>query len=65
VCFSVLVNDAPSGFFSNSHGQRHEDPLSSMLFAIVMEAISKMITTSVDGGILSTFSLGSRNTALY
>jgi hypothetical protein len=44
VRFSVLVNGTPSDFFSRSRGVRQGDPLSSFLFVIVMEALSKMFT---------------------
>jgi hypothetical protein len=57
--FSVLVNGTLSGFFSSSRGLRLGDPLSSLLFIIVMEALSKMILTLVDGSLLSGFMVGS------
>jgi hypothetical protein len=41
VYFSLLVNDTPTGFFSSSHGLRQWDPLSPLLFVIVMEAFGK------------------------
>jgi hypothetical protein len=58
--FSVLVNGSPAGFFSSSRGLRQGDSLSHFLFVIVMEALSKMITATVDRGLLSGFSAGSR-----
>jgi hypothetical protein len=60
VCFSVLVNDTPSGFFSSSCGLRQGDPLSPLLFVIVMEALSKLLTSTVQRGFLSGFSVDSR-----
>jgi hypothetical protein len=36
------------------------DPLFPFLFIIVMEALSKMHSTTVDGGLFSGFSMGSR-----
>jgi hypothetical protein len=51
----------PSGFFSSSRGLRQGDPLSPFLFVIVMEALSKMISALVDGGLLSGFMVGSRS----
>jgi hypothetical protein len=58
--FSVLVNGTPAGFFSSSRGLRQGDPLSPLLFVIVMEALSKMLTVTVNRGLLSGFSVGSR-----
>jgi hypothetical protein len=57
--FSVLVNGTPSGFFSSSRGLRHGDPLSPLLFVIVMEALRKLFTVAVHKGFLSGFSMGS------
>lgn len=54
---SVLVNGTP-GFFSSSHGFRQGDPLSLLLFVIVMETLSKLFTTTVHRGFLSGFSVG-------
>jgi hypothetical protein len=56
-CFSVLVNGTPAGFFSSSRGLRQGDPLSPLLFVIVMEALSKMLTVTVNRGLLSGFSV--------
>jgi hypothetical protein len=61
VHFSVLVNASPSGFFTSSCGLRKGNPLSLLPFINVMEALSKMIFATVDGGFLSSFSVGSRN----
>jgi len=61
VRFSVLVNGTPSGFFSSSRGIRQGDPLSPLLFVIVMEAFSKLLSISVQRGFLSGFSVGSRS----
>jgi hypothetical protein len=59
VRFSVLVNGTPSSFFSSSHGLRQGDPLSPLLFVIVMETLSKLFSVTVQRGFLSGFSVGS------
>jgi len=59
VRFSVLVNGTPSDFFSSSRGLRQGDPLSPLLFVIVMEAFSKLFSITVQRGFLSGFSVGS------
>lgn len=59
--FSILVNSSPSGVFSSSCGPRQGDLLSPLPFVIVMEALRKMISATVDGGFLSGFSVGSGN----
>jgi hypothetical protein len=58
VRFFVLVNGTPSDFFSSSCGLRQGDPLSPLLFVIVMEALSKLIIAFIHRGLLSGFSVG-------
>jgi hypothetical protein len=53
--FFGLVNGMPSGFFSSSCGRRQGDPLSPFLFVTIIEALSRMISATVDGDFLSGF----------
>ena len=52
VRFSVLINGEPAGFFSSSRGLRQGDPLSPLLFILVMEALSKLVLKAVEEGFL-------------
>jgi hypothetical protein len=56
----IFVNGTPSGFFQSSRGIRQGDPLSPLLFVVVMEALSRMLYESMRQGLLSGFSVGIR-----
>ena len=43
VQFSVLINGSPADFFGSSRGLRQGDPLSPMLFLILMKVFSRML----------------------
>jgi hypothetical protein len=58
VRFSFLVNGSPEGFFDSSRGIRQGDPLSLLLFAFVMEALSCMLSTGINDGLLEGFKVG-------
>ena len=59
VKFSILINGSPSDFFGSSRGLRQGDPLSPLLFDIVMEALSHMLDVAASAGQFSGFSVGS------
>ena len=59
VKFSVLINGSPSDFFGSSRGLWQGDPLSPLLFDIVMEALSRMLDVAASAGQFSGFSMGS------
>jgi hypothetical protein len=58
VRFSILVNSSPTGFLGSSWGLRQGDPLSPLLFVIVIKA--RMLTVAMNRGLLSNFSVGTR-----
>jgi hypothetical protein len=60
VRFSILVNGSPEGFYNSSRGIRQGDPLSPLLFVLVMEASSRMVNATVEQGLISGFSVGER-----
>ena len=59
VKFSILINGSPSNFFGSSRGLWQGDPLSPLLFDIVMEALSRMLDVAASAREFSGFSVGS------
>ncbi|KAH9291381.1 hypothetical protein KI387_043430, partial [Taxus chinensis] len=57
--FSVLVNGSAEGFFQSSRGIRQGDPLSSFLFTIVAEALSRSIKAAILEGSLKGLHISS------
>ena len=55
VQFSVLFNGSPVDFFRSSRGLRQGDPLSPMLFLVMMEVFSKMMKRVEGAGLLRGF----------
>ena len=53
--FSVLINGFPVGFFGSSCGLLQGDPLSLLLFLLVMEVLSRLLKRTKDGGFLNGF----------
>ena len=58
--FSVLVNGSPTDFFGSSRGLRQGDPLSPMLFLVMMKVFSKMIKRVEGVGLLRDFKADGR-----
>ena len=64
VRFSILVNGTLTGFFPSSRGLRQGDPLSPLLFLIIMEALSRMLGKAVKGGYILGFKVGASGSEL-
>ncbi len=51
----VLINSSPEGFFGSTRGLRQGDPLSPLLFLLVIEILSKMLMKVEDSGLIRGF----------
>lgn len=54
----ILVNGSLVSFSNSFRGLRQGDPLSLLLFVLVMEVFNRMISTMVNNGCLAGFSVG-------
>lgn len=55
--FSILINGSPIDFFGSTRGLRQVGPL-SLKFGTLVEALSRMLDTTVNDGHLSGFAIG-------
>jgi hypothetical protein len=53
-----VINSSPEGFFTSSRGLRQGEPLSPLLFLIVMEVLSRMLKKVESKGLIHGFSAG-------
>ena len=60
VQFSVLVNGSSADFFGSSRGLRQGDPLSLLLFLVMMEVFSRMVKRMEGAGLISGFKANGR-----
>ena len=61
IVYLVLINGSFAGFFGSSRGLRQGDPLSSILFLLIMEVLSRILKKTEGGGFIQGFHVGSIN----
>lgn len=60
--FSILINEASTGFFRNSNGLRQGDPRSAFLFTILMDGLSCLLKEAESNGKFFTYNVGPTKT---
>ena len=61
VRFPVLVDGSPESFFGRSRGLRQGDPLSSLLFLLIMEVLSRILKKTEENNLIQGFQVGAVN----
>jgi len=61
VSYAVLINGSLSQFFSASRVLRQGDPISPLLFLLVMEVFTRMLRAATTATLLAGFSMGRLN----
>ena len=61
VRFLVLVNGSPAGFFRSTRGLRQGNPLSPLLFLLIMGVLSRILKKTEEGGFIQCFHVGPVN----
>jgi hypothetical protein len=59
VQFFILINGCPQGFFASSRGLRQGNPLSLLLFVLIMESLSRLLVHASHERYFSEFLVGS------
>ena len=62
VSYAILVNENAKGWVKTSRGLRQGDPLSSFLFTIVADVLSRMMLRAEERSMLEGFRVGRNRT---